>query len=297
TVQWTSQYPWIAEVDSAGNITAKSVGSTIITASVGDDVNTVSYTVTVTAPAEVDVVNLDVIYDYGFVERFPDYMARMGPQLAAMQRFYLDEYGLLVNYSNPSLFRSYVDECPTYSWSENHFCGECNCSSLCENSILHGDGAVTLKEFHHTNYRNIMLRIPFPDMTQTLRLAYIGRDVCYNGWGYCVKDTIYGSSYYDLGLAMVSRWDSIDQSCLTTIHEIGHLFGIGDHYGMDMGVENEKKMLSTEEKNAMSDGVYSGYCIYGEDRDKCLEMGIVLCDGCKRDMALYIEDFLTRRGG
>lgn len=44
--------------------------------------------------------------------------------------------------------------------------------------------------------------------------------------------------------------------------------------------------------------LYSKDCIYGENRDDLAEDGVyVLCDGCKRDMALNIEDFLIKLGG
>jgi len=61
----------------------------------------------------------------------------------------------------------------------------------------------------------------------------------------------------------------------TAIHEMGHMFGAKDHYGIDCP--------STADMNKGSSLTYSSSCIYGEvgveitDPEK-----LSVCDGCKK---------------
>ena len=60
----------------------------------------------------------------------------------------------------------------------------------------------------------------------------------------------------------------------TILHEIGHWYGVKDHYGGDVD--------STDSIDPDKNLGYSKDCIYGENKENENVAGnLILCDGCK----------------
>ena len=114
-----------------------------------------------------------------------------------------------------------------------------------------------------------MLRLTPPNKTETCMLVFFGFKACQEGSnGH--SSSFYGLANARLGIATVAMPSRNHRKELsTTIHEIGHLYGIEDHYGGSFSTTEEKNALLPEDK-------YSIDCTYGEKHvDKRF------CIGCR----------------
>ncbi len=225
-------------------------------------------------------VNLSILYDYSYNNRFTDAEERIGNQIAVLQRRYLEEFGILVNVLGPTIFASYVNtNCSTNPTKL------CNHTFFdCDNSVTLTDGTIWFGELHHNNVYNMLLHTPLTDMSESLRIVYLGHEKCAMSTGteddnnikYHVpnEETPLGLAYTKLGLCGVMNFGTPSNETKTMLHEFGHLYGVDDHYGGDGKTTQE---LISEGKIG-----YSEYCIYGENRnsDEVLE-NYTICDGCK----------------
>ena len=226
------------------------------------------------------VVNLDIIYDYAYLNRYSDAPDRLSSQITALQEKYFSEFGVRVNCSLPTIFASYADsECST---NADQVCNHVN-DEQCTNSRILPDGSISLQSFHHNNIFNIMLRIPFPDLSRTFRMAYIGHNTC------CIIGKHYSSPYYGLtyssiGLMTITNTASEASETKTMVHEFGHLFDAPDHYG--------GSQPSTRDMNAETgDTSFNENCIYGEHKDDQEVMeNLTICEGCKARIRAKLKE-------
>lgn len=74
--------------------------------------------------------------------------------------------------------------------------------------------------------------------------------------------------------------EDIGSETVTAIHEMGHMFGIKDHYAKD---ENDDKNLTTQQAiNKFNDPSYNELCLYGEGGYGANSLGsVVICQGCR----------------
>lgn len=226
-------------------------------------------------------VNLSVLYDYSYNNRFTEAKERIENQISILQRKYLEEFGILVNVSSPALFASYVNTyCTT---NPTQVCSHTT-NDNCDNSVTCTDGTILFGELHHNNVYNMLLHTPLTDMSESLRLVYLGHDNCVMSTvtenGATEKRhvsgdlTVLGLAYTKLGLCGVMNFGTPANETKTMLHEFGHLYGVDDHYG---GNGKTTQDLILEGKTG-----YSEYCIYGENRNspEVLE-NYTICDGCK----------------
>ena len=214
-------------------------------------------------------INVDVVYDQAYTDRYSDYNNRIHEELLVLQEKYLIEFGITVNIRSTELFYSYADiNCPS-SYSEL-----CTCAgnSYCRNTGYDSAGNFNLEMYHHTNLFNIIWRIPLPNTSSSVKVAYIGHE-------YCTENTHTTRGYNGLanqswGLAVVSNIISPQSETKTLLHEFGHLYGVEDHYGIGC--------KSTDDMNGGIDGIYSEDCIYGEHREYAHVLnGFTICEGCR----------------
>ena len=287
-IGWESSNTSVVTVGAfSGNVTPHTTaGSVVIKATHPMANNTAQYTATFEEPEYV--VNLDVICDEGFAERYNNSLVgRLTPQLYALQRIFWYEFGIHVDYSTPRPYQSVADLCQA-GIDEACRCGEC-----C-NSYSTANGIVYHETNHHKNIYNIFYDIDLPNRTQTLRMAYTGHS------SFCevVKETVdgvvvekcvptrkVGLALQSLGIALVKDSGG-DSACRTAIHEFGHLYGAKDHYGGEWP--------TTQEMNAQPDSgnLYNMNCIYGENKS-ALTVGEdnLFCEGCRRDIARYVDQY------
>ena len=217
-----------------------------------------------------EVINVVIIYDQAYNNRYDGAYTRISEEFEILREKYLTEFGIIVNCTSISSFYSYADEyCSTdYATKCDHVD-----AGLCEDSTPLYGGNIILHEYHHTNIYNNILRIPFPDTSLEVKVAYLGHQ-------FCIANThlhfpYFGLAYPDIGLAAITNFSNVASETKTLIHEFGHFYGVIDHYG---GTE-----LSTEDIiNETGNLGYSAYCIYGENKetDDVLE-NYTICEGCK----------------
>ena len=224
-------------------------------------------------------VNVSVIYDYAYSNRYSNASSRISNQILALQEKYMQDFGIVVNAVSPTLFSCYADTyCttdPTVQCTHN--------SEPCLDSGRLSDGTIVLNSLHHTNIRNIMYHIPFPDLSSTVKVAYIGHTLC-------TKDNHTGQVSYGLtnkyiGLATIMNFSSEASETKTFIHEFGHFYYVEDHYG--------NGCKTTDEMNAEAGSkIYNENCIYGENKETPSVLNnFTICDGCKATIKNNISRF------
>lgn len=224
-------------------------------------------------------VNISVLYDNAYSNRYSNAYSRINNQILTLQEKYMQEVGIVVNNISLTSFSSYADTYCTTSYTTK--CS--HTSETCHDSVLYTGGSTTLYSLHHTNIFNIMLRIPFPNLSHTVKVAYIGHELCtetsHTGCPY------YGLTYESIGLATIMNFSSEESETKTFIHEFGHFYGIEDHYG--------GSAKSTDEiRDDTGNAGYSEFCIYGENRecDSVLN-NYTICDGCKTTLRNNMSRF------
>ena len=233
------------------------------------------------------IVNLDVLYDHAYLNRYPNAVDKINNALTKLQQKYLEEFRVLVNYSSPAQFVSYADQCTTNPY------GECNHGNgVCESSTVSLDGQINLKAYHHTNINNIQLRIPFPDLSQTTRIAYIGHNNCelmiIDGDVYHISNPYKGVTYENFGQIVICNFHEDADNIKTTVHEFGHLYGAPDHYG--------GTALTTSEINKQTNkpgaGLFDDICMYGRKKDDDnVVNNLIICEGCKARIRANLERY------
>ena len=128
-----------------------------------------------------------------------------------------------------------------------------------------------------------MLRIPFPDLSSTVKVAYIGHELCtetnHRSHPY------YGLTYESIGLATIMNFSSEASETKTFIHEFGHFYGAEDHYG-------DSVKTTAEIIAATGNMGYSEYCIYGERKESASVLNdFTICDGCKTTLKNNMSRF------
>ncbi len=214
-------------------------------------------------------VNLEVIYDQAYISRFSNANSRIEKQIAILQEKYLREFGITIINTSLSPFYSYVDTHCSADYDELCNCveGEPCCDSYFDN------GQLILNTYHHTNITNMLLRIPLPDISSSVKIAYLGHNYCtVNNH---TDEPYYGLSYPDIGLAGIMCFDSEILETLVFLHEFGHFYRVDDHYG---------NLVETTDQIIERTGIlgYSENCIYGEKKytDDIIN-NFTICDGCK----------------
>ena len=276
---------WKIDRSSAGNLIliCKGTESTGVVLAVpssstvnGKDLTQITYTNNATFNDEWCLykigdytVNVSILYDNAYNNRYNDAYSRIGNQVMALQEKYMQEIGIIVNNVSLTVFSSYADTYCTTDYTD-----ECShVSETCRNSELYTGGSTKLYSLHHTNIYNIMLRIPFPDLSSTVKVAYIGHELCTedNHTGH----PFYGLTYKSIGLATITNFTSEASETKTFIHEFDHLYYVEDHYG-GSGKTTAEIIAATGNLG------YSSNCIHGENKDTLDVINdLTICDGCK----------------
>ena len=234
---------------------------------------------------DAHIINLEVIYDQAYISRYPGANVMIDSHIQKLQEKFLKEFGIIIDFYSLSNFSSYADQmCPS-DYDEPCACGD---EALCSNSMVSQNP--TLEALHHKNFYNIMARIDLPNTAETLKIAYIGHEMCEinNETETPVHEetTVYGRAYPYMGIAAIMNFASDESSVKTLIHEFGHFFGAPDHY--DTGAAP-----STTEKNAeIGEELYSRDCIYGENKeDEHVLNNLIICDGCRAEIQENINRY------
>ena len=227
------------------------------------------YIINLELPSTVDV---QVVFDNGYQSRYSNALPRIREELLALQEKYFNEFGIDINCFSPTLYTSYADQCSTsYSTPCSHAS-----NGACNNSIVYQSGLSSLQPYHHKNTYNILYRVPLPDITQNLKIFYMGHDNCRIDGMEHITNPSNGMAYSTAGLAMIMNFSTKAQEIKTLVHEFGHLYGAIDHYGYSGAV-------STNDMNSGLDvKIYSEDCIYGENKDDVnICNSLMICDGCR----------------
>ena len=223
---------------------------------------------------ECESANLQVMYDNTYAQRYSDPANRIINCLNQLQEKYLWEFGISVNYSTPTIFSSYADQHCTATYDT--LCPHADASE-CTNSQIPYSGTITYGMLHHTNIYNILSRVGPPTSSTTAKLTYLGRKMCDKKGNACAEIGYVGLALEPIRVAAVMNHSSAESEIATSIHELGHLYGVIDHYGGFNGLNTTQDM-----QDRYSDRGYSSRCIYGEDKyDSSVMEDLIICDGCK----------------
>lgn len=217
------------------------------------------------------LANLDVLYDHAYLQRYPNAENRINTMLYAIKDKFMREFGVYVNYISPSIYTSFADaNCPS------HYTVGCECISndrLCQNTDV-VNGEWVYQTYHHNNIYNNQSRVPFPDMNQTLRIVFFGREECVAINGICDNDPYNGLTYSNLGLCGIMCVKTLNGETRVVLHEFGHLYDAPDHYG---GSQKTTAQINAEYNTTL----FNSQCIYGENRlTNEVQNNLIICDGC-----------------
>lgn len=223
---------------------------------------------------ECESINLQVICDNPYAQRFSNSTSRITTCLNKLQEKYLTEFGISINYSSPSINKTYADGNCKSTYTTLCSCG----SSVCVNSQFNSSGFISYASLHHTNIFNILARVGVPASNTTAKIVYIGRKMCESINGVCTEVTYVGRAFEPIRMVTVMNYTSTESEIASTIHEIGHLYGVIDHYG---GLNSYYSTYSINQQ--YPDRGYNRRCIYGEGKfeDSSVTRDIIICDGCK----------------
>ncbi|MBO5882925.1 MAG: RICIN domain-containing protein [Clostridia bacterium] len=228
-------------------------------------------------------INLNVIFDGGYNTRYSNAVTRISNELGVLKFIYLANFGITVNYNTPTQFISYGDECP------NKPNGKCACTT--NENCYNSTSKTNLKQYHHTNITNIMLRIPYPDMSESFTVAYIGYDTCKRNEH--EANSHLGIAYYTIGLIGIANHKNKNQETVdekkTLVHELGHIYGVIDHYD---DVDDDDNVKTTEYLNQTVGPWYDDNCIYGLYKEfNDIKSNLTICEGCRRTIEANANNF------
>ena len=229
------------------------------------------------------IIKIRIIADNAYRTRYTTWSSKLTDSMSEIQLRFLQYFGVLIEYSNPSAFSSYGDTCDenagtTYLDGCSH-AGDSACKNSSFSSVGNAD-----QELHHKNMYNIMYRITFPNIDENTLLVFSGHDVCR------IQDDKHkgrynGLAWSDYGIALITNFGTSDSEKRTIIHEIGHWYGAPDHY--DIG----DIPSTTEIQQQTGDSRFNSNCIYGENKSsQNVVDNLIICDGCK---ARIIENIRT----
>ena len=254
----------LAQIDASGVLAANGCGVVKVRATFAGANQTVSQTVYLYEYRK----NMAVYYDYGYASRFVDAQARIGTQLEVLKRFYLNEFGLLVNSSVIGVYTSSADLCIN---DGEDYDSECSClgeDTKCNDATF--EGGIFVPSTHHKNITNMVYELGAPPSGFDFRITYSGHVCCYNkspvehfegfdavrGWA-CEANRV---------ACVANRLSGTGPETFTLVHEFGHFFGADDHYYDDIEGRND--------------------CVFGLNKDSYANGSeYELCDVCRQTIA------------
>ncbi len=261
---WSLSNSELGIIDSTGHMLFSVPGSGTITVMANSQSS--SYNIVVSDKA---TVNVDALYDGGYVSRFPDYASRIENSMKTLKYKYLDDFGIVINYTITG-FDSYSDlNCNS---AYNVMCNHAE-DSECMNSLLYSAENFVTNELHHKNITNNLFRIPMPDTSSLFKIAFLGHDYCIVKDGQHYVNYGRGVTYYPVGLIGIMNFYSKENEIKTLVHEFGHLYGRSlDHaasYASDLN-------------SSVQDHFYDDRCIYGRYKnDDSVVENLEICDHCR----------------
>lgn len=214
---------------------------------------------------------MEGVYDNGYYNRYTyDADYRTTTLLFDMREFYLSEFGIKIRYTSvPTMYQSLADTCGT------------DYATLCTHGTCQSSNLSTAYTYHHKNIYNVYYNTVFPDITENLKIVFIGHNCCYNDNNGTPNDAsddnhittgINGVASQEYGMALISRHDSYEGELATTIHETGHLFGTIDHSSGQTANLNIERIYN----------LYDDNCIYGAKKyTPTVVNNLMICDACK----------------
>ena len=220
---------------------------------------------------ELPSVNLMTLYDEAYADMYTNPASRIYAQSEVLKQFFYDEFQINVSIVNPASYSSYAD-----------IEGPNDPIVTCLDSYLPAGGDPVLQEHHYTNIYNNILRITPATNESTVKMLYMGHDICFNIPFYGHKHnssgdySLFGLAYAPRRVMTITDIRSSEQEIITAIHEFGHMFMAEDHYDEEVGDSTD----------------FSDYCIYGFHKEQIQRVqDIVICDGCRSLILQNINRF------
>ena len=226
----------------------------------------------------VTSLRINLFADAAYRNRFENYSSKLSSSMSAIREKYLFDFQILIKYSSVNSISSWGDYCDNLTGGD--YSDVCiHYGTACANSSFSSTGNAN-QTLHHKNLYNILFRIPFPDITNSMSAVFIGHDTCRINSEGQHDGSFNGIAWPSYGFMAVTNFGSVLSERKSILHEIGHWYQVEDHYGA--GGKTTEQMGSG----------YSKYCIYGEEReDETVLNNMTICDGCyatiKANATLY----------
>lgn len=223
---------------------------------------------------------IDADYDDAYVERYGTAVSsRIDDELLWLKYRMMIYAGIKVDFNiNYDNVDTYLDTGSSSCAAHNSKTTMCNCGT-CMNSV-----STNLREYHHTNYHNILYRLTNPTQSTSIRVVFSGHKMC----------EIKNSTHVEIaatGGTFSAAWKDKD-----IILMFDFCMSVNYHERMIM-LRNIFKFYGLSEHLDGDDDRCDDYCLFGAgttDMD-VIEM-CTLCDYCKARLAANIDEYNHSNG-
>lgn len=220
-------------------------------------------------------VHINILYDNAFVQTSNPHLdphiavaRRISENMSPVIDMYKTRFGIQITYSIQAFSSTPEAENCTYKSSPSVLC---SCYTECEKNL--SDGSI---RYHHKNQDRMTEQIPAGNEASHINMLFTGHKTCNdNDTGICTGSTEYlgtaVSNEYKIGIYAMGSTTAYDHDTLVMIisHEIGHLYGVPDHYG-EYYYEHPSKVNTSRS------------CIWGNDAfDSAVTDTLDMCSYCK----------------
>ena len=271
----------LANISEVGKLTANDEETGVVL--VGAKFAGASQTVWQTVKVYRLEKSVEIKYDHGYSARFTNAVNRIAAQTDVLKNYYYDNFGIIINLTNPTVYQSFADQCNNSGDNGSfydQFCGhgsETACHNATETPGI--DDFDPVEARHHKNMYNVMYELGTKPSSYDARVLFCGHSCCYidiNNGQHKLDNLLYGLAKKEMNVACIAdRTNEITHETFTLVHEFGHLLGTSDHYKRDEGGDE--------------DGSYGNNCIYGQAWDDyTTDTDYRICKGCLRDIENYL---------
>lgn len=199
-------------------------------------------------------LRIKVYKDNGFVQRYGESSTRIEDAFEPVIEMYRDRFGIQIILDMQPIYTSHADLCPS------RYDEFCVCDDNCNNLSVFWGGS-----YHHKNVNKMLTQVPDPDTSLYINALFTGHATCYDINGTHSLGGLLGLSNQLYGGFIICNYGSLNDLIKTIAHELGHNYGVSDHYDND-------KLLPGQSHD----------CIWGKNRfNEDIMNNLVVCSFCK----------------
>ncbi len=221
-------------------------------------------------------VHIQLYADEAYRNLDSNYSSRIDSHMQTIRGFFLDEFGMWVEYSSVQEITSLGDQCDDLSGSGwNPICTHAT-NTNCKNSVEYLNNGTT-QTLHHKNVFNIAKNFYNSNnfSSNDKQLVFTGHNFCMVDENGEHKSGPLGMAWQQHGLVILGDILNRHNETMIILHEVLHLYGANDHYGPNNSLTGNAN--------------YDANCMFGDNRENIT--GFVLCNGCMADITANIDTY------